>query len=776
MPYPVPNIQDMLLNLEGFRYATALDLNMGYYHVRLDADSRKLCTIVLPFGKFEYQRLPQGICNGPDIFQEKMMELFDGMEFIRAYIDDLLILTKGDFDDHLEKLELTLRRLMDAGLKVNLPKSYFAQAEIEYLGYMITREGIKPQTKKIEAIANIAPPTNVRELRRFIGIINYYRDMWRGRSHYLAPLAALTSKKQKWKWTPECQKAFDDVKQAISRDVMLAYPDFTKPFVIHTDASHYQLGAVISQDGKPIAFYSRKLNSAQTRYTTTERELLSIVETLKEFKNILLGHRIVIHTDHKNLTCKNFNTERVMRWRLVLEEFGPELLYIKGEDNVVADALSRLPMLPTATFDAKYGDEQLMGEFLANDPINPLGGFPKDFPCSYAELAHEQSKDAPLQAAVAKSELYGNSDFPFADATYNLITRNGKIVVPTSMQKRMVDWYHDVLMHPGETRMELTIGQHFYWSKMRTTIQGLCRRCRTCRLTKKTTVKYGKLPPKKPDVLPWDNVCVDLIGPYKFGQEHIGQGKKRKPNKDFVALHALTMIDPATGWFEIADVAGKQAVEIANAFEITWLSRYPLPTKVTMDRGSEFLKDFSDMLRDDYGIVHKPITSRNPQANSMIERAHKTIHQMIDARQIKDKRDLPEGNWDGMLSAVRFAMRSTVHTTTQATPTQLVFGRDAILNIGFEANWQYIKSRKQHVILKNNARENKTRRHHEYKVGDQVMLLASKTRKHGSDQYLGPYTVDAVYDNGTVKLKRDTLHGGVVYQTWNIRNITPCRA
>ncbi len=132
------------------------------------------------------------------------------------------------------------------------------------------------------------------------------------------------------------------MKKIIARETLIAYPDFTQPFEIHTDASHTQLGAVISQNGKPIAFYSRKLNSAQTRYTTTERELLSIVETLKEFRNNLLGHEIVVFTDHKNLTYKNFNTERVMRWRFTLEEFGLTLRYIKGTQNVVADALSRL--------------------------------------------------------------------------------------------------------------------------------------------------------------------------------------------------------------------------------------------------------------------------------------------------------------------------------------------------------------------------------------------------------------------------------------------------
>ena len=142
------------------------------------------------------------------------------------------------------------------------------------------------------------------------------------------------------------QEAFEKVKKIISKETLLAFPDFSKPFVIHTDASHTQLGAVISQDNKPIAFYSRKPNPAQTRYTTTERELLSIVETLKEFRNILLGQEITVYTDHQNLTYKNFNTERVMRWRLILEEFNPTLTYIKGENNIVADALSRLDITP----------------------------------------------------------------------------------------------------------------------------------------------------------------------------------------------------------------------------------------------------------------------------------------------------------------------------------------------------------------------------------------------------------------------------------------------
>lgn len=268
------------MKLEGFQWATSLDLNMGYYHIELSPHSKKLCTIVMPWGKYEYQRLPMGLCNSPDIFQEHMSELMLDLEYVRTYIDDLLIFTKGTFEDHLDKLQTVLRRLRKAGLKVNAGKSFFAKIELEYLGYWITRQGIQPLPKKVEAIKNIAPPKTRKQLRSFIGLINYYRDMWSKRSELLAPLSTLTSDKNKWKLTSVEQEAFDKIKQVLSRENLLAFPNFDLPFTIHTDASKTQLGAVISQNNTPIAFYSRKQNPAQTRYTTTERELLSIVETL----------------------------------------------------------------------------------------------------------------------------------------------------------------------------------------------------------------------------------------------------------------------------------------------------------------------------------------------------------------------------------------------------------------------------------------------------------------------------------------------------------------
>jgi hypothetical protein len=243
---------------------------MGYYHIQLTPNARRLCTIVLPWGKYEYCRLPMGVCNSPDIFQERMSDLMAGLEFVRTYLDDLLVLTKGDWSDHLHSLEQVLSRLAQAGLKVNATKSFFGRTETEYLGFWITRHGIRPISKKVEAIQLLQPPTTRRQLRHFIGLVNYYRDMWRRRSELLAPLSMLTSEKTKFKWTDVEQKAFDRMKTQISKDVLLSYPDFNKPFYIHTDASKIQLGAAISQENKPIAFYLHKLNPTQTCYTVTE--------------------------------------------------------------------------------------------------------------------------------------------------------------------------------------------------------------------------------------------------------------------------------------------------------------------------------------------------------------------------------------------------------------------------------------------------------------------------------------------------------------------------
>jgi hypothetical protein len=756
-PYPIPHIQDLLLKLEGFQYATSLDLNMGYYHIILSPFARKICTIVTPFGKYEYQRLPMGLCNSPDIFQERMSDLMTGLEFVRAYIDDILVTTTSDWDDHLDKLDQVLTRLESAGLKINAKKSFFGRSETEYLGFWITRTGISPLPKKVEAITNLDPPKDKKQLRRFIGIVNYYRDMWIRRSDTLAPLNALTCKNTPWQWTAVHQKAFDDMKRIMARETLLAYPNFNLPFDIHTDASHHQLGAVISQNGRPVAFYSRKLNPAQSRYTTTERELLSIVETLKEFRNILLGQQIKIYTDHKNLTHKNFNTERVLRWRLILEEYNPELIYIKRENNVVADALSRLNFTPSS-LEANLFSEKNAELFGIADEDFPVPSYPLE----YRVIDRYQQRDRALLAKL-KQNASGYAVKPFCGGGKQrlLICKHDKIVIPKPLRQRVISWYHETLCHPGINRTEETISQHLWWPKMRDDITNHVSTCPTCQKNKKQRKKYGHLPEKIAETDPWDVLCVDLIGPYTI---------RRKGHKP-LSMKCVTMIDPATGWFEIAQYDDKSSITIANIVEIQWLTRYPLPNQVIFDRGSEFMgHDFKRMMSEDYGIKKKPITVRNPQANAIIERVHQTLGNILRTFELQNFYLDENDPWIGILSATAFAIRSTYHTTLKATPGQLVFGRDMIFNIKHIANWQAIKEQKIRRIKQNNMRENSKRIRHEYQAGDLVLLQKHQPNKL-EQPYEGPYKIQQVNTNGTVRLKM-----GPVTDTVNIRRLQPYKS
>ena len=355
-PYLIPKISTTLQELEGFTYAMALDLNMGYSTIRLNPRAVEMFTIIFPWGKYSYLRLPMGFAGSADIFQAEMMDLMEALEYVRAYIDNLLVITRGTLEDHLDKLREVLRRLRKVGLKVNTAKSFFCTHEIEYLGYILTRGGIKPQPEKVQAILALNLPNNVKELWHFLGmLVQYYRDMWAKHSEMLAPLSNLVGecgemkatrknkvKKKPWHWDSIHQIAFDNVKTTIAKEVVLAYPDFTKPFDIYTDASTKQLGAVITQDNRPIAFFSRKLSGAQSKYTVTKLELLAIVETLKEFNGMLWGQRINVYTDHKNLTRDGLGltSDRVARWRILLEEYALEIIYLKGIHNTVADAIS----------------------------------------------------------------------------------------------------------------------------------------------------------------------------------------------------------------------------------------------------------------------------------------------------------------------------------------------------------------------------------------------------------------------------------------------------
>jgi hypothetical protein len=293
---------ELIQDIEPFTYVTALDLSMAYYHMPLDENLSKLTTFILPFGLFRYKCLPMGLNISPDYFQEKMTKLFQDFTFVKVYMDDVLIFSPGTYHDHLRKLDKVLHRLYSKNLAVNPLKSYWAVKEVDYLGFRLTTKGVLPQPRKVLAITSMDAPRTRRQLRRFIGLVNYYCYMWQRRSHILAPLSSLASKLIPFKWTEEHQKAFEEIKNMVSKEVLLTFPDYSQPFELFTDASDLQCGAVLKQGDKTLAFFSKKLNGAQKNYGVGEKEMLSVVAALQDFRTMVLGYPIHVFVDHQNWT------------------------------------------------------------------------------------------------------------------------------------------------------------------------------------------------------------------------------------------------------------------------------------------------------------------------------------------------------------------------------------------------------------------------------------------------------------------------------------------
>ena len=271
--------------------------------------------------------------------------------------------------------------MIDGGVVAHWKKSSLCAKSIDYLGFELIDDGIRPQANKVDAILRLKAPTNRKQVRQLVGMVNYYRDLWPKRAPIMAPLTELTSEKLKFDWSEEAQTAFEQVKTMVAQTTMLTYPDFEQPFVIHTDASIHQMGAVLSQNGRPIAFWSRKLNEAQAHYPANKCELLAIKEFLKEYRTVLWGREMTIYTDHLNFTSETFNDPLQLRWRMDIEEFSPKILHLKGEDNVVADALSRLPTETT--------DQATMAAIFTTSLFN----------LDLRAIAAAQEKDKTLQSA-----------------------------------------------------------------------------------------------------------------------------------------------------------------------------------------------------------------------------------------------------------------------------------------------------------------------------------------------------------------------------------------
>jgi hypothetical protein len=370
--FPLPRIDDTLEALKGNLYFSTVDAVWGYWNVPMDEQSKEKTAFITPDGLFQFRRMPFGLTNAPAIFSRLMSAILAGLSWqcCLVYLDDIIIFSRT-YEDHLRDLQLVFDRLLKSGLKLNGEKCDFFRTEVAYLGHVISEEGISCDPKKIEAIQKWnegKPPTNLTELRSFLGMAGYYRRFVRTYAHLSLPLTELLAKDARWDWTPDRQAAFEHLKRSLAHPVTLAMPDFTKVFYLTTDASIKGISAILSQVDEtelakkrkdptkrvkvpltPIAFASRKLTPAERNYETAEQEALALVWGTDQFRYYLLGNPFVAQTDNGALTWLMTNQKpgRLSRWALRLSEFNYTIEHIPGVTNP-ADGPSRFPARPAS--------------------------------------------------------------------------------------------------------------------------------------------------------------------------------------------------------------------------------------------------------------------------------------------------------------------------------------------------------------------------------------------------------------------------------------------
>lgn len=724
-PFPLPRIQDILFRLGNKPYLSQLDLNMGYYSIPIAKEFQDLYAFTTPWGKFTYQRLPFGDSEAPDIFQRVMNTILGDMPAVFVYLDDILVASK-DFPTHLKDLNEVLRRLETANMSINGTKSSLLKKEVEYLGFIINAKGCVPDPRKVQAIQALDHPTNKKSLRRFVGMVNHIRRHLPGLSATIAPLTSMTGADHKFEWNAQLEQSFVRTKELVSKAALLQHPDFKNPFLVYTDASDFAYGGVIIQSQGPITYFSKKYQGAEKNYSVIEKELLAIVRILDEHRTLLWGQKIIVYTDHKNLEAERFTSLRVTRWRLTIEEFGPQIEYLPGKHNIIADGLSRLP----------FSTETPIPEDILICTI-----IPEDCPVDLMRIFEHQKNDTSMNKAELEQQKFGNRV---------LFTRNKAIVIPKSLQPDMLDFYHGVLLHPGSTRMYHSMSA-VTWKGMQSDVENYVKSCHICKSSKNEKPKFGKLPLSFPTVVPWESVAIDLIGPFGTNGEIQKYG------------YAVTIMDLATRWLEIAPIKDKSSVTVALTFDRWWLCRYPRPTFCVHDQGKEFVgSEFQELLKS-YGIESVRTTVKNPQANGTLERVHQVINNALRTS------GAGEQDWHEHLQNIAFAIRSSFNRVLKTSPAQLIYGRHMLFPIQTNIDMQSQLIRKFRQMIKDNNVENQKRKTHTFRVGDPVLIYDSVGfRKKLDTAYKGPYVIRKVHANGTV-----SVDFGTYLERLNIRRVKP---
>ena len=699
--YPLPKPEDLFTTLTGGKKFTKLDLSQAYLQLVLDEESTKYVTVNTHQGLYRYTRLPFGVASAPAMFQKIMDNILQGIPNVICYLDDILITGKDDVE-HLDTLSEVLARLEAQGVRIKREKCSFMQDSVEYLGHMISSEGIQAIPEKVKAIVDAPHPKNVTELRSFLGLLNYYGKFIPNLATILHPLNDLLKANTHWKWSDECKKAFQEAKDKLTSSQLLTHYDPRLTLKMAADASAYGVGAVISHilpngEERPIAFASRTLTSAESNYAQIEKEALALVFGVRKFHQYLFGRKFTLVTDHKPLMAilgpkkgiPSLAAARLQRWAILLSAYNYTIEFRATAAHANADGLSRLPLPDSEPLD-QFQDVNMFN-ILSIDTL----------PVTSKDIQQATRRDPLLSKVVTYVQsgwptVVPNEMKPFKSRETelglegNCLMWGNRIVIPTKLQPTILTSLHE--NHPGISRMKSIARSYVWWNGLDKAIETLAQSCLSCQAVKAAPPAAPLHPWMWPNS-PWTRIHIDFAGPFQ-GQMF------------------LIAVDAHSKWPEVVEMTTTTTTNTLSALR-DMFGRWGLPEQIVSDNGPQFIsEEFATFVKKN-GIQHTRCAPYHPSSNGLAERFVQTFKRAMKASE-RDGRPLSH-----RLAEFLLTYRATPHATTGVSPSSLFLQRQ------IRTRFDLLKPDvKRHVQLKQSQQKTYHDRHsrlRQFQVGQPVM-------------------------------------------------------
>ncbi|KAH9658749.1 Endonuclease [Citrus sinensis] len=757
--YPLPRIDDLFDQLQGAHVFSKIDLRSGYHQLRIKEADVPKTAFRTRYGHYEFLVMPFELTNAPAAFMDLMNRVFRPYldRFVIVFIDDILVYSRSQ-EEHEEHLRTILQTLRQKQLYAKFSKCEFWLDKVVFLGHVISAEGIYVDPQKIEAVVNWERPTNVTEVRSFLGLAGYYRRFVEGFSKIAIPLTRLTRKNAKFQWNDDCEKGFQELKACLTSAPVLTLPSGNEGFVVYSDASRQGLGCVLMQYGKVVAYASRQLKKHEQNYPTHDLELAAVVFALKIWRHYLYGATCQIFTDHKSLkylfTQKELNL-RQRRWIELIKDYDCTIDFHPGKANVVADALSRKSFSSIAHLRGTYMplliELRSLGVELEVDNCRALIANFRVRPTLIDKVHQMQDQD--LQLLKLKEDVQKDLRTDFAVRDDGVLVMGNRLCVPDikELKKEIMEEAHcsAYAMHPGSTKMYRTLRDHYWWQGMKREIDEFVSRCLVCQQIKAEHQRPAGF--SQPLPIPewkWEHITMDFV----TGLPRTQSGH----DSVWVVVDRLTK---STHFLPFKTTYSMD--KLGNIFMAEIVRLHGAPVSIVSDRDSRFTSKFWTSLQKAMGTKLNFSTTFHPQTDGQSERTIQTLEDMLRACILEFK-----GSWDIYLPLMEFAYNNSYQASIEMAPYEALYGRKCRTPVCWDEvgerklygpelvqntseKIQLIRERLKAAQNRQKSYADKRRRELEFEVGDKVFIRISPWKgvlrfgKRGklSPRYIGPYEI-----------------------------------